>query len=469
METENRINELNLKIFRNLALPTLIFAVVSTFCLYSNFNGFTMIIFIAAVIVYDKEIARRFELPSKPGFIWYAIGMMLLGLADITTDSWGNVFYNNCMIFVLMVSLQIYLFYDQAKWRSTTYIRSFIKTMLLPICYLGHLFDDIQNALASMKDSKSKNGFYLLVGILIFIPFGVILLSLLSSADAVFESLVVDAFNRIFSTYHIFTVPLFFIVFFVGAYCSMRFLSGNVFLQQAEEKAKWPAIVSNTVLFMTSIMYLVFSLIQIGALFLGKMTLPEGETYSSYAREGFGQLIFVCFVNICLVLFVKGCFENGLFTKILLAVISCCTYIMLASSAMRLYLYISVYKLSILRVQAVWALVMMAIGMAIVMISVFTDRIHLVHTLMTLGVIGIFSLSMIHPDALVARYNINAGGTTWDDYRYLTTLSIDAAKYISEVDNVWVDSYKREMWENIDELDFREYNVSLLLNRKYIK
>ena len=86
--------------------------------------------------------------------------------------------------------------------------------------------------------------------------------------------------------------------------------------------------------------YVLFCIIQIFSLFLGKMQHPAGYTYARYAREGFFQLLFVCMINVCLVLFFMGCFrENGL-KKILLTVISGCTYVMIASSAFRMCLYI---------------------------------------------------------------------------------------------------------------------------------
>ena len=49
-------------------------------------------------------------------------------------------------------------------------------------------------------------------------------------------------------------------------------------------------------------LYLVFSVVQIGGLFLGKMTLPQGYTYAMYAREGFFQLLAVSILNLFLVL-----------------------------------------------------------------------------------------------------------------------------------------------------------------------
>ena len=53
---------------------------------------------------------------------------------------------------------------------------------------------------------------------------------------------------------------------------------------------------------MVGLVYLVFCVIQIVYLFMGKGSLPEGMTYSQYARQGFFQLLFVAVLNLVMVL-----------------------------------------------------------------------------------------------------------------------------------------------------------------------
>ena len=77
------------------------------------------------------------------------------------------------------------------------------------------------------------------------------------------------------------------------------------------------------------VIYLLFSSVQIFGLFLGKMELPAGYTYASYARRGFFELVFVCVFNIFMVLFTMTYFKVSRLLKILLTVICGCTYIMI--------------------------------------------------------------------------------------------------------------------------------------------
>ena len=52
-------------------------------------------------------------------------------------------------------------------------------------------------------------------------------------------------------------------------------------------------MIAITIAAMLTLLYLVFSVIQIVYLFMGNMTLPSGYTYAKYAREGFFQLLAV--------------------------------------------------------------------------------------------------------------------------------------------------------------------------------
>lgn len=105
-----------------------------------------------------------------------------------------------------------------------------------------------------------------------------------------------------------------------------------------------------TVLGMLTLLYLVFSGIQILGLFLGKLSLPEGYTYASYAREGFFQLLAIAILNLILVLACLEYFRESKILKGILTVMSICTFIMILSSAMRMILYIRTYQFTFLRI-----------------------------------------------------------------------------------------------------------------------
>ena len=100
------------------------------------------------------------------------------------------------------------------------------------------------------------------------------------------------------------------------------------------------------------------------------MQLPSGYTYARYAREGFFQLLFVCILNVIIVLLGSGLFRRNKVLNAFLILITLCTYIMIASSAYRMGLYVSEYGLTATRLCVFWALGVIALFMLGVILSI---------------------------------------------------------------------------------------------------
>ena len=175
--------------------------------------------------------------------------------------------------------------------------------------------------------------------------------------------------------------------------------------------------------------YLIFVGIQIFGLFMGALTLPEGYTYAEYARQGFFQLAFVCFFNVCMVLIVMGCFEDNIILKWIMAVISACTYVMLVSAAYRMILYISVYHLTFLRVFVLWAIAVMAIVMLGTTVFIFKKEFPIFRYMLVSITVLYIGFAVAHPDFWIAKYNIEQANKEEgiDEYHLLFNLSLDAA------------------------------------------
>ena len=104
------------------------------------------------------------------------------------------------------------------------------------------------------------------------------------------------------------------------------------------------------------------------------VSLPEGVTYSSYARQGFFQLLFVAVMNLVMVLMNLKFFKRSRFLNGVLTVICGCTYVMIASAAYRMALYVGEYHLTYLRVLVLWFLLLLACMMAGVVILIYRNR-----------------------------------------------------------------------------------------------
>lgn len=89
-----------------------------------------------------------------------------------------------------------------------------------------------------------------------------------------------------------------------------------------------------------------------------------------------------------------------------LLLVSLCTYVMLASAAYRMVLYVQQYQLTFLRILVLWFLAMLFVLMAGVVILIFNHEFPLFR--FCLAVVSSFYLvfAWMRPDYITARYNV---------------------------------------------------------------
>ncbi|MCR4999465.1 MAG: DUF4173 domain-containing protein [Lachnospiraceae bacterium] len=466
-------------IFGKMIVPTLIYAVVFAFCVYDNWYGILMGGFAIATIVYMKHMMKVFGVEQKRGSLFYMVALVLLGFSNGLTGDDVIIFFNDLFIIGLVVVFLLHNYMDDVKWGPVAYLGAIFQSIFGAIPCIGDLGKDAACYSRSEDNASKKSLFSVLIGIGIAIPLMLIIVGLLCSADVVFATILHDTLHIDF--YTCFGVLLTFLFGFVAAYCGMRFMGkGNVKFDATEGK-RFGAVVAVTVLSMITVVYVFFSVIQILSLFLGKMTLPDGYTYAKYAREGFFQLLFVCLLNVAIVLFTMAKFEQDLRVKWLLTAISICTYIMLASSAMRMMMYIQVYYLTRLRFMVLWGLATIAVVLIGVMIATFRKAFPLFKYLIVSVGIAYLVLSYSHMDYFITKYNLEAGAAravdgdmefTYFDQEYLNGLSTDAAMAfvnstttLKSAETHYLENKSYYGNENFE--SWRQFNLSHALLRYY--
>ena len=222
-------------------------------------------------------------------------------------------------------------------------------------------------------------------------------------------------------------------------------------------------VLAITVTGLLSVIYVLFSGIQIWGLFLGKLQLPAGYTYAEYAREGFFQLLAVSILNLVIVLVCMSFFKESKVLKGVLTVMSLCTFVMIASSAMRMLLYIWYYDLTFLRILVLWALALLAVLFLGVLASIYRESFPLFRYSMVVVTVLYLALSFSHPDFIIAYVNVGKAGNTgsvgntgviraedvYTDYWYLSSLNADAAPVLIP--------YMRELGYDMSAFDQGEY------------
>ena len=430
-EKEKRVRH-----FRLFSITSVIYALFYTFCLYKNASGITYPFFTGGTLFCFFLSLKKLGISAKKDSVFYVIAILLLGISTFCTDAGNIISMNKAGIFVLFFVLMIHNFYEDSQWNFSKYVKSIFQTIFGSIGVIGRPISDFglfMKARKTEKESKKSYGQYIFIGILISIPLLFVVMMLLCSADMVFASIVDDIFSSLQIPQNSFSICWTVLFSFFASYCIIAYLVKRTMKEEVIDKRTGEPVLAITVTSILSVIYLLFCAVQIIYLFTGSMELPIGYSYAAYAREGFFQLLFICFLNLCIVLICLGRFKKHKALTAIMTIISLCTYIMIASSALRMLMYIKSYDLTFLRIFVLWSLAVIFFLMSGVLINIYKERFPLFKYCMVVVTVFYIALSFSRPDYFIARYNISqmlSDPGSRHDTRYLTNLSADAAPAI---------------------------------------
>ena len=445
------------KRFQTFGIGSFLYALFYTFCLYHNTSGITYPFFAGGTLLFFGYFIKKSKSSSADdnqeqkkahiNNIFLMVCIVVAGGLNCTTDSGVLIFFNKVLMYILMSIFLLQCWQDLTGWGIAAYARG----CALMLCgATGSIITPIEDLIAKWKlrlakhekkENPEKKRIWSSVGIglLITIPVAMFTTILLASADAVFWNILYSILTfsidiDILENIGVVTKILFYIlIVFVSCYGIFAYNTEPRNIKKIQEatepgETNMDTFIAITVNGVMCVIYLLFSSVQIFGLFLGKMELPVGYTYASYARRGFFELVVVCIFNILMVLFTMAYFKTSRLLRILLSVICGCTYIMTISSAYRMILYISSYQLTFLRLLVLWGLVMIAIVITGVLLSIYNQRFSLFRFFVIVLSVGWIGFSAAHPDYWIASYNIMTCGDGQEyDSHYLTKrLSLDA-------------------------------------------
>ncbi|MFG6368871.1 MAG: DUF4173 domain-containing protein [Lachnospiraceae bacterium] len=451
------------KRFQIFGVGSFLYALFYTFCLYHNTSGITYPFFAGGTLLFFGYFIKKSKNSSAEGSqeykktyinnLFLMVCIVVAGALNCTTDSGVLIFFNKVLMWILFSVLFLQCWQDLTGWGIAAYARS----CALMLCgTIGSVLTPAEDIIAKWKLRPTKREKQVNldkkriwtsvgIGLLIAIPVAMFVTILLASADAVFGNMVyniltfsidIDFFKNIESFIRVLFCILIVFVFCYGMFAYNTEEKNIKRIHDATEarEANMDSYIAITVNGVMCVIYLLFSSVQIFGLFLGKMKLPAGYTYASYARRGFFELVFVCIFNILMVLFTMAYFKASRLLRILLTIICGCTYIMTISSAYRMLLYISSYRLTFLRLLVLWGLVMIAIVMTGVLIFVYNQKFSLFRFLLIVATVGWLVFSAAHPDYWIASYNIMVcdDGEEYDQSYLTKGLSLDAVSALPE-------------------------------------
>lgn len=388
---------------------------------YRNLNGIGSGIFSAISAAFLLIIAihlknkpdepKTFSIHISWDCLIYFLGAVLISIANCFTDSSFFLFFNHVGSFLLFSIACIKLFYDDRKWDFGKYTGILFCYWIQVLEALPVPFHDWSSYRKEDNKKMSPTLRYTLIGIAFGLPILLVTTLLLASADQIFA----DFLNNIFAidtilsniTEHfvesIVLVPWGFILYSLLLYIVMAALCKGGLKKEMTAPARYATPIAITIFTMIDVIYVIFAGIQFIFLFRG-VTLSSYE-YAEYARQGFFELLFVALINFFLVLFCNKHFGRNTVLKIVMTITCLCTFVMTASSAYRMILYIQAYHLTFLRVFVLWFLLLLSFFMAGSILSIYKENWNSFrYCLFVLTCFyTIFSLS--RTDNIIAAYN----------------------------------------------------------------
>ena len=276
--------------FHIYGVATFFYACLYVFCMYRNNSGVTYSFFVAG------SLGFIWYCFSKLGIIWkksngfYVISILLLSVSTFCTDDGRMIFFNKLGIFLLTMSMLLGAMYDTKKWNLGKYFAAICTTCTMTMGEIGTPFSDAYWYCKNKLDKKNSKYLYIGIGLLITIPLFVIVFVLLTSADVVFRNMT-DTVLEGMDFGDVWLVVWMFSLWYLIAYGALVFLCKKTLPQEVKDSRKGEPLIAIPVASILSLLYIVFSGVQILYLFMGNLQLPDGYTYAEYAREGFFQLL----------------------------------------------------------------------------------------------------------------------------------------------------------------------------------
>lgn len=341
----------------------------------------------------------------------------------------------NVILIVLLAGEQIMLSLNQTLYDPCTIF--FIGDSLA--LWFSFPFGGIKGAFIQYRSGNAERLTGILIGIAVTVPVLLAVIPLLLSGDAVFHKFFTGLFGNLkwsdIVGKALVTLALF--VLFSGMFWSL----GNKFRRKnVRPHAPSVSTAKNTpfgqtasliLLFALAVVLAIFCVLQFLYLFSGRV--PEGITYSEYARSGFWQLLAVATIVITVVFlllhFGCPCIRGAsMLGRILMALLLGCTIILLVSSFSRMALYEQSFGFSRLRLFTQFFMVALFVFLAISILRLWLPRINLGKCAFVCFLSCYLVLAFWNIDAFIARENIRNQGEH-ADITYLTTLGADALPY----------------------------------------
>lgn len=468
----------------NIFIGALVLSIWCVTLFFEKRIGLSMLLFILPLtyyIIYILEKNNKIE-NSKAKIL--IIPIILL---SSTYFIFNNTFFNamNSFIIPILIIIMISSLFNEKFKFNLGLITKIIELVFIPLSCIGETFEKLKEYISNtfklnIESEKQQKVGKIMKSIFITIPVVLVIILLLSSADEIFGSIFTNIFENIVNSIIKINMSSL-IARIILVICSFAYLlSFFYYITSNYEKDE---IIENEkkisdnftikmILTTLNIIYLVFCYIQIKSLFMKNVDI----NYAEYARQGFFQLMIVSVINLVTILIAKQSEDNtkqNTYTNMMSLIMIGFTFIILISSAVRMYFYESAYGYTLLRLLVYCALLTEAILLIPTILYVINKKINLIKTYFTIIITVYLCMNFANFDNIIAKRNVDRYIEIGkiDMYYLRTETGTDAVSQIirileadTEIDNTKVDAlkYLKSIYEDLEQksFDIREYNIS---------
>lgn len=302
------------------------------------------------LVMDDKDVNKKAYFMLIP-IILILISNAILGFFDCEIAQVNMIL--NLIVLPILISTFLFLLINK------NYVVSLKNTSFMFKLFPQHIFKNFKYLKIRSVSGKMGNVLKVIAGITIGLVFSVVIILLLSSADDYFSEFMDKIlFSFDFNLGNIIKLVIYFIILFSIGINLLK----NKNLEMKETKYKF---IDNTIvismLSVVNFVFVLFLISEASKLFGNFLQIPNGYIYSSYAREGFFQLLFVTLINFSIMLYLMyktKNIEKSKVTKNLVLLLVIFSAFLIFNSYYRMFLYIERFGFTILRLQVILFLAM---------------------------------------------------------------------------------------------------------------
>ena len=459
---------------KKLSIFILLLSILNNLLFFNQRMGINVIIFFSILLCFIYFFFKKENMINNKKGLLYLIPIFLIGISYSIYDNTFFRIFNLIVICFLLLLTCIYTI------RPTYHLGEII----------GHCISIVFDALSKIDDflesfrndisdifKMSDNNKRILKSIIIVVPIVIVVLLLLSSADMIFGNIFKD-FVNVFKNISIDTIIDRFV------WIAILFIYGGAVLTyilndyrdvkiQAKPMKKIDSYTIKLLLVSLNIIYLIFDFIQIRSLIFHNMSMDI--PYSTYARQGFFQLMGISIFNIIVLLLTKKTNENKFIkgNSLLMVVL---TFIIIVSSFLRMSMYEAAYGYTLLRLLVYVSLITEVIMLIPTIIYIIKDKFNVIRSYIIIITCCYTILSLFPVDYFIAKNNIDRFYKSEKiDVYYLMNNGYDNIPLLIELENKLDNTEDKDaLKEYINSMKTRsdnifEYNYSRANALKKIK